>query len=75
VERDCVADLHRRGLKETKFNVTGAEVGGYVVKLRLYPQLAEMRIRTEGRRFENYDKLRNLSLKLLHNPREIPNRR
>jgi hypothetical protein len=36
--------------------------------------VAEMRIWTEGRRFENHDKLRNLSPKLLHSPREIPNR-
>jgi len=48
VECNRVADLHRRGLKETKFNVTGTEVGGHVVKMRLYPQLTEMRIRTKG---------------------------
>ena len=75
VEGDRVADLHWRGSKETKLNVTGTKVGGYVVKLRLYSQVAEMRIWTEGRRFENHDKLRNLSPKLLHSPREIPNRR
>ena len=75
VEGDRVADLHWRGSKETKLNVTGTKVGGYVVKLRLYSHVAEMRIWTEGRRFENHDKLRNLSPKLLHSPREIPNRR
>ena len=75
MEGDRVADLHWRGSKETKLNVTGTKVGGYVVKLRLYSQVAEMRIWTEGRRFENHDKLRNLSPKLLHSPREIPNRR
>ena len=74
VEGDRVADLQWRGSKETKLNVTGTKVGGYVVKLRLYSQVAEMRIWTEGRRFENHDKLRNLSPKLLHSPREIPNR-
>jgi len=74
VEGDRVADLHWRGFKETKFNVTGTEVGGHVVKMRLYPQVTETSIWTEGRRFENHDKLRSLSLKLLHSPRQIPNR-
>lgn len=75
VEGDRVADLHGRGLKETKFNLTGTEACGYVVKFGLYPQLAKMRIGTEGRRFENHDELRNLSLKLLHSQLKILNGR
>jgi hypothetical protein len=73
VEGDRVANLHGRGLKETKFDLTGTEVCGYVVKFGLYPQLAKMRIGTEGRRFAQpdvsatltpFDKLRDILKKV-----------